>query len=81
MGGKGYGAFVALRVDLEVYPAGADKMNHKRGKAKNGRAGCLMCKPHKINGAGDKLKLHPHKTGGGRFRAEVAARDDAKEKP
>lgn len=26
-------------------------MNHKRGKPKNARAGCLMCKPHKQNGA------------------------------
>lgn len=25
--------------------------NHKRHKAKNQRAGCLMCKPHKVNGA------------------------------
>ena len=25
-------------------------MNHKRGKPKNARAGCLMCKPHKMNG-------------------------------
>ena len=25
--------------------------NFKRGKAKNARAGCLMCKPHKVNGA------------------------------
>jgi len=25
-------------------------MNHKRGKPKNARAGCLMCKPHKGNG-------------------------------
>lgn len=24
-------------------------MNHKRGKPKNARAGCLMCKPWKIN--------------------------------
>lgn len=24
--------------------------NHKRGKAKNQRAGCLLCKPHKANG-------------------------------
>jgi hypothetical protein len=22
-------------------------MNHKRGKPKSARAGCLMCKPHK----------------------------------
>ena len=26
-------------------------MNHKRGKAKNARSGCLMCKGWKINGA------------------------------
>lgn len=25
-------------------------MHHKRGKAKNQRAGCLLCKPHKANG-------------------------------
>ena len=24
--------------------------NFKRGRAKNRRAGCLMCKPHKANG-------------------------------
>ena len=26
-------------------------MNHKRGRPKNARAGCLMCKPWKVNGA------------------------------
>lgn len=26
-------------------------MNHKRKRPKNARAGCLMCKPHKANGA------------------------------
>lgn len=30
-------------------------MHHKRGKAKNQRAGCLACKPHKANGAKGKL--------------------------
>jgi hypothetical protein len=30
-------------------------MHHKRGKAKNQRAGCLTCKPHKMNGI-DKYK-------------------------
>lgn len=25
-------------------------MNHKRGRAKNARAGCLLCHPHKANG-------------------------------
>jgi hypothetical protein len=24
--------------------------NHKRGRAKNRRAGCLLCKPWKVNG-------------------------------
>ena len=26
-------------------------MHHKRGRPKNRRAGCLMCKPHKMNHA------------------------------
>lgn len=26
-------------------------MHHKRKRPKNARAGCLMCKPHKANGA------------------------------
>lgn len=26
-------------------------MNHKRERPKNRRSGCLMCKPHKMNGA------------------------------
>lgn len=26
-------------------------MNFKRGKPKSARAGCLLCKPHKANGA------------------------------
>jgi hypothetical protein len=26
-------------------------MNHKRKRPKNKRAGCLLCKPHKANGA------------------------------
>lgn len=25
-------------------------MHHKRGRPKNARAGCLLCKPHKGNG-------------------------------
>lgn len=31
-------------------------MNHKRGRAKNQRSGCLLCKSHKMCGAKDKLK-------------------------
>jgi hypothetical protein len=30
--------------------------NHKRRRPKNRRAGCLMCKPHKANGAKYKEK-------------------------
>ena len=30
--------------------------HHKRRKRKNARSGCLMCKPHKANGAKDKEK-------------------------
>lgn len=28
--------------------------HHKRGKPKNARSGCLLCKPHKANGAKNK---------------------------
>jgi len=31
-------------------------VNFKRLKPKNARAGCLMCKPHKMNGMGDKKR-------------------------
>jgi len=27
-------------------------MNHKRGRARNRRAGCKLCKPWKVNGVG-----------------------------
>lgn len=37
-------------------------MNHKRGKPKSSRAGCLLCKPHKRQGA----KVHLHETSAGR---------------
>lgn len=30
--------------------------HHKRKKHKNARAGCLMCKPHKMNGYPKKFK-------------------------
>jgi hypothetical protein len=30
--------------------------HHKRKRPKNQRNGCLMCKPHKMNGAKDKEK-------------------------
>lgn len=53
-------------------------MHHKRGKPKNQRAGCLLCKPQKMNGAG-RLKKEVHKVGFGRLRAEVRAAVDLAE--
>jgi hypothetical protein len=41
-------------------------VNHKRGRAKNQRAGCLLCKPQKANGA-DRRTLAEK-------RADAAAR-------
>jgi hypothetical protein len=48
-------------------------MNHKRRRPKNRRSGCLMCKPHKMNGA--KGCLHYSKKFGG-VRAEYFAKFD-----
>jgi len=32
-------------------------MHHKRRRPKNRRAGCLMCKPHKMNGWRKAVKI------------------------
>jgi hypothetical protein len=50
-------------------------MNHKRGKPKNSRAGCLMCKANKMNG-GHKNKLG-HK-GFGKLKTVAHAKEDSK---
>lgn len=50
--------------------------NHKRKRAKNARAGCLMCKPNKMNGW-PKGKLGH--VGFGKLRAEQGARDAVRE--
>lgn len=34
-------------------------MNHKRKRPKNRRSGCLLCKPHKVNGEGEYDKAKP----------------------
>jgi hypothetical protein len=52
-------------------------MHHKRGKSKNQRAGCLLCKPHKMNGSGG-MKLNVIKIGFGKIRDEVHAKFDMK---
>ena len=53
-------------------------MHHKRKRPKNSRAGCLMCKPHKANGAGG-LKLKVQKIGFGPIRSAVHADADLRE--
>lgn len=52
-------------------------VNHKRGKAKGVRAGCLMCKPNKMAGW-PKHHCLGH-TGFGKIRREVAAQLELKE--
>lgn len=47
--------------------------NHKRGKPKNARAGCLMCKPNKMNGW-NKAKFGHSKFG--KLRALLHAKKD-----
>lgn len=48
-------------------------MHHKRGRPKNRRAGCLMCKPHKANGCHtDKVMHH----GFGKLRKLISAKQD-----
>ena len=51
-------------------PESLDEMNHKRGRLKHSRAGCLLCKPNKI-GKGMENKLG-HR-GFGKLRREAAA--------
>lgn len=49
-------------------------MHHKRGKAKNQRAGCLLCKPNK-QAHWPKHRRLGH-VGFGKIRREIAANDD-----
>lgn len=49
-------------------------MNHKRGRPKNRRAGCLMCKHNKMNGW-PKHKTLGH-CGFGKLRREAAAKHE-----
>lgn len=47
-------------------------MNHKRGRSKSARAGCLMCKPYKL-GQGQENDL-----GYSQYRKEMNKEDDKK---
>lgn len=51
-------------------------MHHKRGKPKNARAGCLMCKPNKQNGWAKHVKLGH--TGFGNIRKQILSDIDRK---
>jgi hypothetical protein len=51
-------------------------MNHKRGKPKTSRAGCLCCKPNKIGRGLENKLCH---TGFGKLRAEDAAKQKLQE--
>lgn len=48
-------------------------MNHKRGRSKSRRAGCLMCKPNKMSGWPDTQLGH---RGFGPLRQRIAAAAD-----
>ena len=52
-------------------------MNHKRGKPKSCRAGCLMCKPHKAGWINDEKLLGNN--GFGKLRSIDAAKKQEKE--
>lgn len=49
-------------------------MHHKRGRPKNSRAGCLMCKPNKMNGWGHERKVE----GSSNQKKEFLAKEDLK---
>ena len=50
-------------------------MHHKRHRAKNRRAGCLLCKPHKGNGMKGRAAFQAR----AERRARAAARDQVAE--
>ena len=51
-------------------------MNHKRGRPKNRRSGCLMCKPNKMNGVNKDKLGH---TGWAKLKNTILAKLDLKE--
>lgn len=51
-------------------------MNHKRKKPKNARAGCLMCKPNKMNGINKDELGH---TGFGKLKNTILAKLDLRQ--
>ena len=66
----------AVRTNAVLYGIGGN-VNHKRGRPKRRRAGCLMCKPHKAGLTNDEKTLS--KTGFGKLRKIVASKQDLKD--
>ena len=52
-------------------------MNHERRKPKSGRAGCLMCKPHKDQRSKDREQSQTMQE----QRARIGEREARKETP
>jgi hypothetical protein len=51
--------------------------HHKRRRRKNARAGCLFCKPHKMNGAKDRETVSELRRGDGRTTRELIDTSEA----
>ena len=64
------------RVNRGSTPSGKEIMNHKRGKRKNARAGCLLCKPNKMNGWNKDKLGH---TGFGKLKRVLLAKKDQRD--
>jgi hypothetical protein len=50
-------------------------MNHKRKRSKNRRSGCLLCKPHKMNGVVKTYHVRGRKAPTGRNQLKLLATD------
>jgi len=50
-------------------------MNHKRKRPKNSRRGCLLCKPHKMNGVVKTYHVRGLKTPTGRNQLKQLTTD------
>ena len=61
---------------MGLSPSGKETMNHKRGKRKNARAGCLLCKPNKMNGRNKDKLGH---TGFGKLRKVLCSKNDLRD--
>lgn len=56
-------------------PKDSGRMNHKRGRSKAQRSGCLMCKPYKLNQNKTSARMQGHRHW---QEHEVAAETDGK---